>query len=163
MILYPAWAGELPKDCYSIQVLFLGRNTFSDTSNFIPFTILLIVIAVFLTLYLLKRRREEQPANDENTVKIGSYDFYPTQNKLIKDQKEIKLSAKECELLKLLSEQQNDIVKRDVLTKEIWEDNGVFVGRSLDTFISKLRKKFKDDDRIQIVNIHGVGYKLEVN
>ena len=46
----------------------------------------------------------------------------------------------------MFSSQQNQVIKRDVLIKKIWEDNGVFVGRSLDTFISKLRKKFKDDD-----------------
>jgi len=46
--------------------------------------------------------------------------------------------------------------------KKVWEDNGVFVGRSLDTYISKLRKKLKDDDSIKLTNVHGVGYKLEV-
>ena len=60
------------------------------------------------------------------------------------------------------SEMQNQIVKRDVLIKKVWEDNGVVVGRSLDTYISKIRKKLKDDDSIKIVNIHGVGYKLEI-
>ena len=85
------------------------------------------------------------------------------QNKLIKEAIEIKLSAKECELMAILSVNQNQVVKREVLVKEIWEDRGVFVDRSLDTFISKLRKKFKDDASINIINIHGVGYKLEVN
>ena len=57
----------------------------------------------------------------------------------------------------------NQIIKREELTKKVWEDNGVFVGRSLDTYISKLRKKLQDDDSIQLINIHGIGYKLEVN
>ena len=57
----------------------------------------------------------------------------------------------------------NQIIKRDELTKKVWEDHGVFVGRSLDTYISKLRKKLKDDDTIKLTNIHGVGYKLELN
>jgi DNA-binding winged helix-turn-helix (wHTH) protein len=57
----------------------------------------------------------------------------------------------------------NQIIKRDELTKKVWEDNGVFVGRSLDTYISKLRKILKDDDSIRITNVHGVGYKLEVD
>ena len=48
------------------------------------------------------------------------------------------------------------------INKKVWEDNGVFVGRSLDTYISKLRKKLQDDDRIKITNIHGVGYKFEI-
>jgi DNA-binding response OmpR family regulator len=77
--------------------------------------------------------------------------------------KEITLSKKECELLEILVENKNKVVKREVLTKKVWEDNGVFVGRSLDTYISKLRKKLIVDDSIQLINIHGIGYKLEVN
>ena len=57
----------------------------------------------------------------------------------------------------------NQIIKRDELTKRVWEDNGVIVGRSLDTYISKLRKKLKDDDTIKLINVHGVGYKLEIS
>lgn len=56
----------------------------------------------------------------------------------------------------------NTVVKRDELVKRVWEDQGVFVGRSLDTYISKLRKKLQEDDSIKITNIHGIGYKLEV-
>ncbi|MBQ4822890.1 helix-turn-helix domain-containing protein [Aquimarina sp. MMG016] len=63
----------------------------------------------------------------------------------------------------IFSQNQNQIVKRDQLIKEVWEDNGVFVGRSLDAFISRIRKKFNNDRSINIVNVHGVGYKLEVS
>ena len=56
----------------------------------------------------------------------------------------------------------NKVVKRDELIKRVWEDKGVIVGRSLDTYISKLRKKLQEDDGIRIVNVHGVGYKLEI-
>ena len=56
----------------------------------------------------------------------------------------------------------NQIVTREELTKQVWEDNGVFVGRSLDTYISKLRKILKDDSTLKLTNVHGVGYKLEV-
>lgn len=76
--------------------------------------------------------------------------------------KEISLSKKECELLEIFVANPNKIIKREELTKKVWEDNGVFVGRSLDTYISKLRKKLKDDESIQLINIHGVGYKLEI-
>ncbi len=91
------------------------------------------------------------------------YQFYPEQHKLVKSATEISLSKKECELLELFVAQPNQIIKRDELTKKVWEDNGVFVGRSLDTYISKLRKILKDDDSIRITNVHGVGYKLEVD
>ena len=81
---------------------------------------------------------------------------------MVKQAIEISLSKKECELLAIFIDSPNQIIKRDELTKRVWEDNGVFVGRSLDTYISKLRKKLKDDTSIKLTNIHGVGYKLEI-
>ena len=75
---------------------------------------------------------------------------------------EISLSKKECELLAIFVVQPNSIIKRDELTKRVWEDQGVFVGRSLDTYISKLRKILKDDASLKLTNVHGVGYKLEM-
>ena len=81
---------------------------------------------------------------------------------LIKEAEEIALSKKECELLSIFVDQPNEVVTRDELTKRVWEDNGVIVGRSLDTFISKLRKKLSADHTLSIENVHGVGYKLVV-
>ncbi len=92
----------------------------------------------------------------------GEFLFYVDQNKLIKQQDEIVLSTKECQLLEILSENINGVVKREELTKKVWEDKGVIVERSLDTYISKLRKKLKSEPNIRITNIHGVSYKLEV-
>lgn len=66
-------------------------------------------------------------------------------------------------MLEIFVANPNQIIKREELTKKVWEDHGVFVSRSLDTYISKLRKKLKDDSSIQLINIHGVGYKLEVS
>ena len=124
---------------------------------------LLVLILTLVTITYFKRKPKTKLIDKlDDHIKIGNYKFYETQNKLVKDAIEIKLSTKECELMNMFSSQQNQVIKRDVLIKKIWEDNGVFVDRSLDTFISKLRKKFKDDTTINIVNIHGVGYKLEV-
>jgi DNA-binding response OmpR family regulator len=75
---------------------------------------------------------------------------------------EIALSKKECELLEIFVANANQVVKREELTKKVWEDNGVIVGRSLDTYISKLRKKLQKDNSIKLTNVHGVGYKLEI-
>ena len=93
---------------------------------------------------------------------IGSFNFYPEQNKLVKQATEISLSKKECEILAIFVARPNEIIKRDELTKTVWEDNGVIVGRSLDTYISKLRKKLQSDNSIKLTNVHGVGYKLEI-
>ena len=97
-----------------------------------------------------------------NGTLLGSFTFYPEQNKLVKEAEEISLSRKECELLALFIAKPNEVIKREELTKKVWEDNGVIVGRSLDTYISKLRKKLQDDPSIKLTNVHGVGYKLEV-
>ena len=72
------------------------------------------------------------------------------------------LTPKESKLLHILSLSPNVVIDRSILQKEIWENEGVIVTRSLDMFISKLRKKLDKDASITIVNIHGVGYKLEI-
>ncbi len=73
------------------------------------------------------------------------------------------LTLKETEVLHLLAQHQNTIVKRDTILKAVWEDNGYFVARSMDVFISRLRKYLKPDESIRIASVHGVGYKLETN
>jgi hypothetical protein len=158
--IIPCAGRVLPLNCYLIQVEFIG-----DTSvfSFNYVLILAIVVIVFGFLYSYQKKKKKVDLDELSFSKIGSYKFYKDQNKLIKDALEIKLSAKECELMAMLSTNQNIVIKREVLVKEIWEDNGVFVDRSLDTFISKLRKKFRNDPSINIINVHGVGYKLEVN
>jgi DNA-binding response OmpR family regulator len=72
------------------------------------------------------------------------------------------LTAKENKLLLIFARSPNAVIERTRLQKEIWEDEGVIVGRSLDMFISKLRKKLETDPSIQLINIHGKGYRLEV-
>ncbi|MEE9364407.1 MAG: winged helix-turn-helix domain-containing protein [Cellulophaga sp.] len=72
---------------------------------------------------------------------------------MVKKATEIALSKKECELLEIFVANKNKVVKREELTKKVWEDNGVIVGRSLDTYISKLRKKLKEDISIQLINV----------
>jgi len=113
-------------------------------------------------LSLRKRENRNVPLQTESYNRIGSFKFYPSENKLVKETEEFALTKKECEILSLLITQPNQVISRDVLTKRIWEDNGVIVGRSLDTYISKLRKKLASDTTIKIINIHGIGYKLEV-
>ena len=114
-------------------------------------------------VFFYKRKHQSVLKQSSDTYNsIGHFQFYPEQNKLVKEAIEISLSKKECELLTLFIAKPNQIIKREELEKKVWEDNGVFVGRSLDTYISKLRKKLKDDDSIKLTNIHGVGYKLEM-
>jgi hypothetical protein len=155
----------LPEDCYTIEVKFANRTaSFSSKKTFMY--ILFFIGFVFLFDYLYQNSKKAKGIeNSPNEVyaSIGSFKFYPEQNKLVKKAIEISLSKKECELLSIFIANPNQIIKRDELTKKVWEDHGVFVSRSLDTYISKLRKKLKADDSIKLTNVHGVGYKLEIN
>jgi hypothetical protein len=161
--IIPCKGRALLKDCYFIEVQFLKKNT-SNNSQFIFYGLLFLTLVFSVAAYQ-KKRKSKTTATDNvtNVVSLGIFKFYPEQNKLVKQATEISLSKKECELLEIFISRPNEIIKREELTKRVWEDNGVVVGRSLDTYISKLRKKLQDDTSIKITNIHGVGYKLEID
>ena len=164
--LVPCGGRVLPQNCYAIEVKFVEKS--KTTGGISPQQIFYALIAIVAVLFLLSffvSKRILDPSAKETIgdfESIGIFKFYPEQNKLVKEAVEIGLSKKECELLALFVARPNQIIKRDELTKRVWEDNGVFVGRSLDTYISKLRKKLKEDKAIKLTNVHGVGYKLEI-
>jgi DNA-binding response OmpR family regulator len=99
----------------------------------------------------------------KTTVTIGKYLFNMEDQILKLDGIETVLTAKEAKILGIFAHAPNEVIDRKRLQKEIWEDEGVIVGRSLDMFISRLRKKLENDPDVKLVNIHGRGYKLEVN
>ena len=88
--------------------------------------------------------------------------FNPHQLSLSLEGQQQSLTVKEAKLLGILAESANQVVDRNRLQKEVWEDEGVIVGWSLDMFISRLRKKLEGDDTVKIVSIHGKGYRLEI-
>ena len=94
---------------------------------------------------------------------IGKYSFDPVRRTLICGDKERILTGKEGALLELLCNDLNEIVMRDEVLISIWGENNYFVGRSMDVFITKLRKYLSDDPDIKITNLHGAGFKLEVS
>ena len=95
-------------------------------------------------------------------VLIGKYVLNTKSSELLFDDSKTELSAKETKLLLLLLDQVNQVVERDVILENVWDDQGDYVGRTLDVFISKLRKKLELDPDIKIANARGVGYKLVV-
>lgn len=95
-------------------------------------------------------------------INLGCTQFYPELQKIVFENTETELTAKEAEVLVLLADKPNAVVERTTLQKEIWENQGIIVTRSLDVFISRLRKKLSADATVKIVNVHGRGYKLEV-
>lgn len=163
--IIPCSGRILPKNCYKIVVTFLDipSNESSGYASYFYFLIAIFLVLFLVKIYSRKKIKKNEILTSNNIKTIGRFEFYPEQNKLVKKPLEINLSKKECELLEIFISRPNQIIKREELTKKVWEDHGVFVGRSLDTYISKLRKKLQDDDSIQLINIHGVGYKLEVS
>ena len=159
--IIPCKGRDLPKNCYIIEVKFLDETSKSKTWLFYIFIPIILGI-LYRRFFLDKKTEITKKEQTQNHTVLGSFQFYPEQNKLVKKAFEIPLSKKECELLEIFVANPNQIIKREELTKKVWEDNGVFVGRSLDTYISKLRKKLQEDKNIKLTNIHGVGYKLEV-
>lgn len=161
--IIPCGGRFLPKKCYTIEVRFIYMQT-SLISRQMFLYLFLFIIFLFLEFFFFKKKQvEESKKHTGQHTSIGSFSFYPDQNKLVKEAVEISLSKKECELLEIFITKPNQIIKRDELTKRVWEDHGVIVGRSLDTYISKLRKKLKGDNTIKLTNVHGVGYKLEIS
>ena len=162
--IIPCRGRLLPKNCYVIETRFIEKVPFFFNKKILIFFLGLIAIIFLLDLLKKKQKQITIPKSRPqlHTV-IGSYIFYPEQSKLVFYTTEISLSQKECELLIIFMSNPNQVIRRDELTKKVWEDKGVIVGRSLDTYISKLRKKFEDDNSIKITNVHGVGYKFEIN
>lgn len=110
---------------------------------------------------ILRRTEIKVNANDSQTeFKIGKYKFdYQHQTLEIKGLQQ-KLTTKEADLLKLLCLHANDILDRNFALKAIWNDDNYFNGRSMDVYIAKLRKYLKDDATVEIINVHGKGFKL---
>jgi DNA-binding response OmpR family regulator len=94
---------------------------------------------------------------------IGQYEFDCQNLTLALAGQEKVLTQKEADVLKLLCRHQDRVLKREEILKAVWGDDDYFMGRSMDVFISKLRKYLKGDPRIQIVNYHGVGFRLELH
>lgn len=111
---------------------------------------------------LLKRVNIVVEKDEESNIQLGDY-LFDTLNYQLKHAKfEKTLTKKEAQILKILCKFKNQVVPRDMVLNAVWGQDDYFVGRSLDVFITKLRKYFKEDDSIQISNIHGVGFKLEI-
>jgi len=106
------------------------------------------------------RRVRGKKIKDVTTFNIGGFVFDSQKQVLVFDGETRRLTTKESELLKLLASNANNILERNYALKTIWEDDNYFNARSMDVYITKLRKLLKDDPNVAIINIHGKGYKL---
>jgi len=115
---------------------------------------------IFRIEAILRRISSENQPNDQNIYKIGVYTFDVRKQILSHENDEVKLTTKESELLRLLVANANKVLERNYALKAIWIDDNYFNARSMDVYITKLRKHLKDDTSVEIINVHGKGYKL---
>ena len=126
-----------------------------------PFRVEELLLRIHALLRRTMRERQEESTIEE--FDIGNYHFdYVAQQISFQGQRQ-KLSTKEAELLRLLCLKKNDVLTREEALLKIWHDDNYFNGRSMDVFLSKLRKYLRDDPKVEIVNVHGKGYKLLVS
>ncbi|MCI3938337.1 winged helix-turn-helix domain-containing protein [Chryseobacterium aahli] len=153
-----------PKACYMINIKFkpTGINTTKSVYLFGGLSFLALIGFVFLRSKSVKSRQVVPETQQTDLFTLGSVLFDSKNRKLIIDDKTVDLTATESRVLLIFASSPNEIIERSRLQKEIWEDDGVIVGRSLDMFISKLRKKLEIDPNIKIVVIRGKGYRLEI-
>jgi DNA-binding response OmpR family regulator len=128
-----------------------------------PFRIeeLLLRINALLKRVTSNDATQNEPAQTQ--FQIGKYNFDYTTQLIHFEGKQQKLSTKEAELLQLLCLKKNTVLTREEALLSIWHDDNYFNGRSMDVFLSKLRKYLKEDPKVEILNVHGKGYKLLVN
>jgi hypothetical protein len=169
--LVPCVGRTYPKACYSLLITLpdVQETEQNQSAGIVAFPLLLLgfLIAVVAIGYLLLRSRKQaktQPAAESSEiVHLGNFQFDPKNMYLIMGDQSTELTGKEGELLALLLQHLNETVERDTLLNTVWGDEGDYVGRTLDVFISKLRKKLETDPNVRIVSIRGVGYKLILN
>jgi DNA-binding response OmpR family regulator len=109
---------------------------------------------------ILRRTTSQEPARVEEIVDIASYSFDHKRQLLFYGDQKISLTTKESELLKLLYLHRNEVLERNYALKSIWIDDNYFNARSMDVYITRLRKYLNKDSSVKILNIHGRGYRL---
>jgi DNA-binding winged helix-turn-helix (wHTH) protein len=167
----PCRGRQHPKACYTIEVAFAelpgGKVAYGPTA--------LIITAVLTAFGLIwfgantsrqKSTLQQTPGSPSqsecDSIVLGKFVFDMTRQTLRIGDEAISLTDKECKILTILNQNIGSLTSRDQLVQEVWTDEGVITGRSLDMFISKLRKKLGRDGDIRITAIHGKGYRLDI-
>jgi DNA-binding winged helix-turn-helix (wHTH) protein len=152
-----------PVACYLINIKFKSTGLTTVKNMYLLGSLPFLAIVGFVFFRSVKPRRVLPDNQPSDTIKLGSLLFDSKNRKLIFNEEIIDMTGTETRLLLIFALSPNETIERSRLQKEIWEDEGVIVGRSLDMFISKLRKKLEVEPNIKIVVVRAKGYKLEIN
>lgn len=155
----PCSGRQAPEGCHYVEV------TFEDQSSAAGMWATGLLLAAALTVWALRRRRVPGHTHARETVwtELGNSRLDIAGQTLFCGGKHTSLTFRETKLLRLFAENPDKLLERTYIISQVWADEGVHVGRSPDVFISRLRKKLAGDPSINIVAVHGVGYKLTVN
>ncbi|MCV9930915.1 response regulator transcription factor [Flavobacterium sp. LS1R47] len=162
-------ATEIRKNNSDIPIIFLSAKTLKEdrikglrlgADDYLvkPFSIeeLLLKIEIFL------KRSQKNDSIDKSIYKIGKYHFDTKNFILFNENEKIGLTQREAELLKLFLDNKNSVLKREQILTSLWGDDDYFMGRSLDVFISRLRKILVNEQGISIENLHGIGFRFTI-
>ena len=152
-----------PKACYMINIKFKPTGIITAKNGYLLGSLTVLAFVGFIFLRSVKPQKAIPDSQRTGIFTLGSMSFDAETRQLVQDGKTIDLTRTETRVLRIFALSPNEAIERSRLQKEIWEDEGVIVGRSLDMFISKLRKKLEFDPNIKIVVIRGKGYKLETS
>ena len=152
-----------PIGCYMINIKFKPTSIYTAKNGYLLGSLSFLAFVGFIFLRSVEPRRALPDDQHTDILTLGEVLFDAKNRKLIINEKTTDLTGTESRLLLIFARSPNETIERSRLQKEIWEDEGVIVGRSLDMFISKLRKKLELAPNIKIVVVRGKGYKLEIS
>jgi len=152
-----------PAACYVINIKFKPNGITTASTKYLLGGLSILALVGFVFMKSVKPRNASPKPEENKLFTFGSVVFDAQQRQLLINKITIDLTGTETRLLLIFALSPNETIERSRLQKEIWEDEGVIVGRSLDMFISKLRKKLELDPNSNIVVIRSKGYKLEVS
>ncbi len=171
--IVPCQSRLQPKGCYELVFTLMENDNIypvvkeerneagmeKDNAGLLILIIPLSLVIVFGLLWYYQKNTK----NTSHLIALGRYQFDKQHTELRYKGKKIELTSKEADLLDLLYNNANTTVEKENILSKIWSDEGEYIGRTLDVFISKLRKKLNSDPDLKIVNIRGVGYKLIID
>lgn len=152
-----------PTACYMINITFKPTGINTANTGYLLASLPFLALVGFIFLRSVKPRSALPDRQHTGRFALGAMSFDAETRKLMIKGKTIDMTRTETRVLHIFALSPNEVIERSRLQKEIWEDESVIVGRSLDVFISKLRKKLELDPNVNIVVIRGRGYRLEIN
>ncbi len=154
---------EMPSGCHYIEITFIQNSKKNSLETYI--TIIILIMCTLFVGVRMYRRQKLKPAinNDAATdwIEFGNSRLDLTNQILMSNNVRQTLTFREAKLMMLFATHPGQLLERDFIIRKVWADEGVLVGRSVDVFVSRLRKKLAGDTSVGLSVVHGVGYRLE--